>query len=246
MHAVRMLWICTFLALFARINVEFASITRAASEMRRARPHVAWKAIMRAEARLRGGSEYLSSSDAREWDKLIGASEASSHLSDVGLHAENDEYVEDDDGLEAEGLEAEGEDNEALNAATFGDAADDEQNFVWDNVALASEALKTGIPVPGQLQPSGAAADEEHSDADETQEEQEQGKREWLPLGDDTPVEYIADSLYLLAEQQRKMIEEDLEKGGPGEAPDLSELFAQKYPEHVAPTLTDWRTGWLY
>ena len=42
--------------------------------------------------------------------------------------------------------------------------------------------------------------------------------------GDDTPVEYISESLYRLTQEQQALIEKDIAQGGPGTAPDLSVL----------------------
>ena len=53
--------------------------------------------------------------------------------------------------------------------------------------------------------------------------------------GDDTPVEYISESLYRLTQEQQALIEKDIAQGGPGTAPDLSVLFAKHYPEACAP-----------
>ena len=43
--------------------------------------------------------------------------------------------VEEERGEDGGGEE--GEDDEELNAATFGDTADEEGDFLWDNVAIA-------------------------------------------------------------------------------------------------------------
>jgi hypothetical protein len=48
-------------------------------------------------------------------------------------------------------------------------------------------------------------------------------------------VEYITDGIYDLLEKQRRMIQEDLDRGGHGEAPDLAELFEREYPDACAP-----------
>ena len=82
------------------------------------------------------------------------------------------------------GLEEE-EDDAELNAATFGDAAAEEDSVLWDNVAVASEAMKAGQPAA--LPRGGPAFDAQlqhmlHSTrppgGDETGE-----KRQWLPQG---------------------------------------------------------------
>jgi hypothetical protein len=53
--------------------------------------------------------------------------------------------------------------------------------------------------------------------------------------GEDTPLEYITDSIWHLLEKQRLIIEEDLARGGYGDAPDLAALFEREYPEACAP-----------
>ena len=53
--------------------------------------------------------------------------------------------------------------------------------------------------------------------------------------GEDTPLEYITDSIWHLLEKQRLIIEEDLARGGFGDAPDLAALFEREYPEACAP-----------
>jgi len=120
---------------------------------------------------------------------------------------------------------AEGEDNPELDAETFGDAADGE-DFVWDHVAQMSEALKSGHNRGPSSQPDSYGPQRTVAPG---------SKRQWLPHGEDTPTEYITESLWRLAEEQRRIIEADLAQGGPGEAPDLAELFEREYPEAVAP-----------
>jgi hypothetical protein len=53
--------------------------------------------------------------------------------------------------------------------------------------------------------------------------------------GNQTPRQYIAESISRLVQMQARMIQEDIANGGPGEAPDLHELFAREYPGAVAP-----------
>ena len=178
-------------------------------------------------ARLRGGSEFYSG-DVEEWEML-----------------------DSDHGDDAGGFEEEADDS-ALNAATFGGVVNDDGDRGWDDIAMESLALKSGhFPVE---QPTNApdnsrsiqyqvAASHEPRDRSRPLhgarggKTGETSKRQWLPEGDDTPIEYIAESIHQLAEKQRVMIEADLANGGPGTAPDLSVLFEREYPEACAP---DW------
>jgi hypothetical protein len=82
------------------------------------------------------------------------------------------------------GLEEEQDDAE-LNAATFGDAAAEEDSVLWDNVAVASEAMKAG---QSAAQPRGGPVFDAqlqhmlHATRPPGGDEAG-GKRQWLPQG---------------------------------------------------------------
>lgn len=157
--------------------------------------------------RLRGGSDFYSSNDVEEWDQLAQPSPRAYHepcvlpMPPTRRHCRQARAAAASCALrvaqtacaeargrvcrEADEVGLEEEDDEELNAATFGDAADDEDSLHWDNVAVASEAMKVGRP---ESQPKGAPVVDAHlqhmlGTSPAAGIDAEGGKRQWLPQG---------------------------------------------------------------